>query len=51
MPRDVASGIYRQHYATPIRYGDLPAGFDYSAFDAQNAAETGIDLGKVPRTT
>lgn len=34
MPKSVAADIYRQHYATPIRYNDLPAGFDYSVFDA-----------------
>ena len=34
MPKDVAAAIYRSHYAEPIRYNDLPAGFDYSVFDA-----------------
>ena len=35
MPKAVASEIYRKHYATPIRYDDLPAGFDYSVLDAE----------------
>lgn len=34
MPKSVASDIYRAHYARPVRYDDLPAGFDYSVFDA-----------------
>jgi lysozyme family protein len=34
MPRSVASDIYKAHYAAPIRYNTLPAGFDYSIFDA-----------------
>lgn len=34
MPRAVASDIYYKHYAAPIRYDDLPAGFDYSVLDA-----------------
>jgi lysozyme family protein len=34
MPKSVAEDIYRKHYATPIRYNDLPAGFDYSVLDA-----------------
>jgi lysozyme family protein len=34
MPKDVASAIYRKHYAEPLRYDDLPAGFDYSVLDA-----------------
>src|ERR1700747_2155369 len=34
MPREVAVDIYKQHYAAPIRYNDLPAGFDYSILDA-----------------
>lgn len=34
MPKTVAADIYRAHYATPIRYDDLPAGFDYSMLDA-----------------
>jgi lysozyme family protein len=34
MPKSVASDIYRQHYANPMRYDDLPAGFDYSVLDA-----------------
>jgi lysozyme family protein len=35
MPKSVASDIYRRHYARPIRYDDLPAGFDYSVLDAE----------------
>lgn len=34
MPRTVAAGIYRRHYADPVRYDDLPAGMDYSVLDA-----------------
>lgn len=34
MPKAVAAEIYRKHYAAPIRYDDLPAGFDYTALDA-----------------
>lgn len=34
MPKPVAAEIYRQHYAIPIRYNELPAGFDYSVLDA-----------------
>lgn len=34
MPKDVASDIYRNRYAAPIRYDDLPAGFDYTILDA-----------------
>lgn len=34
MPKDVAKDIYKKHYAAPVRYDDLPAGFDYSVFDA-----------------
>lgn len=34
MPKSVASDIYRKHYANPLRYDDLPAGFDYSVLDA-----------------
>jgi lysozyme family protein len=33
MPKDVAEDIYRKHYATPLRYNDLPAGVDYSIMD------------------
>jgi hypothetical protein len=33
MPKDVAEEIYRKHYATPLRYNDLPAGVDYSIMD------------------
>lgn len=35
MPKSVAAEIYRKHYALPIRYDDLPAGFDYSVLDAE----------------
>lgn len=41
MPKEVASSIYRKHYAVPIRYDDLPAGFDYSVFDAAINSGTG----------
>ncbi len=34
MPKNVAADIYRKHYATPIKYNELPAGFDYSVLDA-----------------
>jgi lysozyme family protein len=34
MPKSVASDIYKAHYAAPVRYDSLPAGFDYSVFDA-----------------
>jgi lysozyme family protein len=34
MPKAVAADIYRKHYATPLRYDDLPPGFDYSVLDA-----------------
>ena len=34
MPKSVASEIYREHYAKPIDYDHLPAGFDYSVLDA-----------------
>jgi lysozyme family protein len=34
MPKAVASDIYRKHYADPVRFDDLPAGFDYSVLDA-----------------
>lgn len=30
---DQAKEIYREHYADPIRYDDLPAGVDYAVFD------------------
>jgi lysozyme family protein len=44
MPKSVASDIYRKHYAAPIHYDELPAGFDYSVFDA--AINSGI--GRAP---
>lgn len=34
MPKDVAKDIYRKHYAAPLHYDELPAGFDYSVLDA-----------------
>lgn len=45
MPKDVASDIYRKHYAAPMRYDDLPAGFDYSVLDA--AINSGV--GRAPQ--
>ena len=33
MPKAIAEDIYSKHYATPIRYNDLPAGVDYSVLD------------------
>jgi lysozyme family protein len=44
MPKDVARDIYRLHYANPMRYDDLPAGFDYSVLDA--AINSGV--GRAP---
>jgi lysozyme family protein len=44
MPKAVASDIYRKHYADPMRYDDLPAGFDYSVLDA--AINSGV--GRAP---
>lgn len=44
MPKSVASVIYRKHYANPMRYDDLPAGFDYSVLDA--AINSGV--GRAP---
>lgn len=44
MPKSVASDIYRKHYAAPMRYDDLPAGFDYSVLDA--AINSGV--GRAP---
>lgn len=34
MPKSVAADIYRQRYAAPICYDQLPAGYDYSLLDA-----------------
>lgn len=34
MPKTIAADIYRKHYADPLRYNALPAGFDYSVLDA-----------------
>lgn len=33
MPKPVAEDIYEKHYATPLRYNDLPAGVDYAVLD------------------
>jgi lysozyme family protein len=33
MPKSVAEEIYDKHYATPLRYNDLPAGVDYAVLD------------------
>lgn len=44
MPKSVAASIYRKHYANPMRYDDLPAGFDYSVLDA--AINSGV--GRAP---
>lgn len=33
MPKHVAEQIYRTKYAAPVRYDQLPAGFDYSVLD------------------
>lgn len=33
MPKSVAADIYAKHYATPLRYDDLPAGVDYAVLD------------------
>lgn len=33
MPKSVASDIYVKHYATPLKYDDLPAGVDYAILD------------------
>jgi lysozyme family protein len=44
MQKSVAADIYREHYADPMRYDDLPAGFDYSVLDA--AINSGV--GRAP---
>lgn len=44
MPKEVAKDIYKKHYARPMRYDDLPAGFDYSVLDA--AINSGV--GRAP---
>lgn len=33
MPKSVAEDIYAAHYATPLRYDDMPAGVDYAVLD------------------
>lgn len=33
MPKDVAEDIYAKHYASVLRYNELPAGIDYSVLD------------------
>lgn len=45
MPKDVAKDIYRKHYADPMKYDALPAGFDYSVLDA--AINSGV--GRAPQ--
>lgn len=45
MPKSIASGIYRKHYANPMRYDDLPAGVDYGVLDA--AINSGV--GRAPK--
>ncbi|WP_354122439.1 glycosyl hydrolase 108 family protein [Bradyrhizobium sp. LA6.8] len=44
MPKSAAADIYRKHYANPMRYDELPAGFDYSVLDA--AINSGV--GRAP---
>lgn len=44
MPKWFAAKVYRKHYADPMRYNDLPAGFDYSVLDA--AINSGV--GRAP---
>lgn len=44
MPKSIAADIYRKHYANPMRYDELPAGFDYSVLDA--AINSGV--GRAP---
>jgi lysozyme family protein len=44
MPKWFAAKVYERHYAAPMRYNDLPAGFDYSVFDA--AINSGV--GRAP---
>lgn len=45
MPKSVAADIFRKRYAAPMRYDDLPAGFDYSVLDA--AINSGV--GRAPQ--
>jgi lysozyme family protein len=48
MPLAHAKSIYRQKYAAPIRFDDLPAGVDYAVFDY--AVNSGVGrAGKVLR--
>lgn len=44
MPKWFAAKVYERHYAAPMRYNDLPAGFDYSVLDA--AINSGV--GRAP---
>lgn len=44
MPKWFAAKVYEKHYAGPMRYNDLPAGFDYSVLDA--AINSGV--GRAP---
>ena len=44
MPKAFAAKVYERHYAAPMRYNDLPAGFDYSVLDA--AINSGV--GRAP---
>lgn len=44
MPKWFAAKVYRKHYADPMRYDELPAGFDYSVLDA--AINSGV--GRAP---
>lgn len=44
MPKSFAAKVYQRHYAAPMRYDDLPAGFDYSVLDA--AINSGV--GRAP---
>lgn len=48
MPKRVAETIYAEHYATTLRYNDLPAGLDYSVLDYGINSGTGR-AGKVLR--
>lgn len=45
MPKSFAAKVYERHYAAPMRYNDLPAGFDYSVLDA--AINSGV--GRAPQ--
>lgn len=45
MPKDFAAKVYKEKYAKPMRYDDLPAGLDYSVLDA--AINSGV--GRAPK--